>query len=123
MPRVFLHVEVEPWLKGTSCGEEFLTSTHAILGERYYAVQKSMGAHFYDSRTWLESARWGCCSGPNTRATPSKVKRFPLVVKPGKWLSEVVVTTWFIRFLRRRGQRYRHEAATKWPFATFDDVG
>ncbi len=55
-----------------------------MLGERYYAVQNSMGAHFYDSGTLLESARWGCCSGHNARATPAKVKRFPLVVKPGK---------------------------------------
>jgi hypothetical protein len=39
MPPVIRQGEVEPWLKGTSCGEEFFTLNSASLGERYYSVQ------------------------------------------------------------------------------------
>jgi hypothetical protein len=38
----------------------------------------------YYSRTLLESARWGGCSGRNTRTSPSMLKRLPLAVKLGK---------------------------------------
>ncbi|SRR6266699_6665301 len=39
MPPVIMQGEVEHWLKGTSCGEEFFTINHAPLGERSYSVQ------------------------------------------------------------------------------------